>query len=96
MKIVWLHRGPAPYGERLVKAVRELDFPDGDVHAFVHGEAGFVRELRRHLRTERGIPLARLSISGYWRLGRDDEAWRSSKREWNEQIEAEEAAALSS
>ncbi|MER6829651.1 siderophore-interacting protein [Streptosporangium sp. NPDC000563] len=96
VKIVWLHRGPAQYGERLVKAVRELDFPEGDVHAFVHGEAGFVRDLRRHLRTERGIPLARLSISGYWRLGRDDEAWRSSKREWNERIEAEEAAALSS
>jgi len=95
-KIVWLHRGPAPYGERLVRAVRELDFPEGDVHAFVHGEAGFVRELRRHLRTERAIPLARLSISGYWRLGRDDESWRSSKREWNERIEAEEAAALSS
>ncbi|WP_440099155.1 siderophore-interacting protein [Streptosporangium sp. H16] len=95
-RIVWLHRGGAPYGELLVRAVRELDFPDGDVHAFVHGEAGFVRDLRRHLRAERGIPLARLSISGYWRLGRDDEAWRSSKREWNEQIEAEEAATLSS
>ncbi|MEU3167412.1 siderophore-interacting protein [Streptosporangium sp. NPDC006930] len=96
VKIVWLHRGSARYGERLVRAVRELDFPEGDVHAFVHGEAGSVRDLRRHLRTERGIPLARLSISGYWRLGRDDEAWRSSKREWNERIEAEEAAALSS
>ncbi|MFI6453534.1 siderophore-interacting protein [Streptosporangium amethystogenes] len=96
VKIVWLHRMGGPFGERLVRAVRELDFPDGTVHAFVHGEAGFVRELRRHLRTERGIPLSRLSISGYWRLGRDDEAWRSTKREWNEQIEAEEAAALSS
>ncbi|MFI6508810.1 siderophore-interacting protein [Streptosporangium sp. NPDC050855] len=96
VKIVWLHRGDAPYGEALVTAVRELDFPDGVVHAFVHGEAGAVRDIRRHLRTERGIPLSRLSISGYWRLGRDDEAWRSSKREWNEQIEAEEAAALSS
>ncbi|WP_030904793.1 siderophore-interacting protein [Streptosporangium amethystogenes] len=96
VKIVWLHRKGGPFGELLVRAVRELDFPDGTVHAFVHGEAGFVRELRRHLRTERGIPLSQLSISGYWRLGRDDEAWRSTKREWNEQIEAEEAAALSS
>jgi NADPH-dependent ferric siderophore reductase len=95
-KIFWLHRGGAPVGEALVRAVQELDFPPGDVHAFVHGEATFVRELRRHLRTERGIPLSQLSISGYWRLGRDDEAWRSSKREWNEQIEQEEAAALSS
>ncbi|AWS42471.1 siderophore-interacting protein [Streptosporangium sp. 'caverna'] len=95
-KIFWLHRGGAPVGEALIRAVRELDFPPGAVHAFVHGEATFVRELRRHLRTERGVPLSQLSISGYWRLGRDDEAWRSSKREWNEQIEQEEAAALSS
>ncbi|WP_406313886.1 siderophore-interacting protein [Streptosporangium sp. NBC_01639] len=95
-KIVWLHRGAAPVGEALVTAVRELDFPDGTLHAFVHGEAGFVKELRRHLRTERGVPLSQLSISGYWRLGRDDEAWRSSKKEWNRQIEEEEAAALPS
>ncbi|WP_326823504.1 siderophore-interacting protein [Streptosporangium sp. NBC_01756] len=95
-KIVWLHRGTAPVGEALVAAVRELDFPDGTLHAFVHGEAGFVKELRRHLRTERGVPLSQLSISGYWRLGRDDEAWRSSKKEWNRQIEEEEAAALPS
>ncbi|WP_433238512.1 siderophore-interacting protein [Streptosporangium sp. CA-135522] len=95
-KIVWLHRGDAQVGEPLVAAVRELDFPEGVLHAFVHGEAGFVKSLRRHLRTERGVPLSQLSISGYWRLGRDDEAWRSTKKEWNRQIEEEEAAALSS
>ncbi len=95
-KIVWFHRGDAPVGESLVAAVRELDFPEGTVHAFVHGEAGFVKTLRRHLRAERGIPLSQLSISGYWRLGRDDETWRASKQEWNRKIEEEEAAALSS
>ncbi|MBG0832924.1 siderophore-interacting protein [Planomonospora sp. ID67723] len=96
VKIVWLHRGDAPIGEALVAAVRELDFPAGTVHAFVHGEANFVRALRRHLRAERGIPLSQLSISGYWRLGRDEDGWQSSKREWNKQVEEEEAAALSS
>ncbi|GAT68580.1 FAD-binding protein [Planomonospora sphaerica] len=96
VKIVWLHRGGAPIGERLVAAVRELDFPEGVLHAFVHGEAGFVKELRRHLRTERGVPLSALSISGYWRIGRDEDGWQSSKREWNRQIEEEEAASLAS
>ncbi|MFD0887874.1 siderophore-interacting protein [Streptosporangium algeriense] len=95
-KIVWFHRGDAPVGEALVAAVRELDFPEGTPHAFVHGEAGFVRTLRRHLRAERGIPLSRLSISGYWRVGRDDETWRAVKQDWNRQIEEEEAAALPS
>jgi NADPH-dependent ferric siderophore reductase len=79
-----------------VEAVRGLEFPGGDVHAFVHGEAGFDKELRRHQRVERGIGLDRLSISGYWRIGVDDEAWRAVKRDWNRQVEAEEAAAIAS
>ncbi|WP_030214590.1 siderophore-interacting protein [Streptomyces bikiniensis] len=88
--VTWLHRGDRPVGEALVEAVRTLDFPAGDVHAFVHGEAGFVKELRRHLRLEREVPRERLSISGYWRLGKSDEAWRAIKREWNEQVEREQ------
>ena len=88
--VTWLHRGDRPAGEALVEAVRALDFPEGDVHAFVHGEAGFVKDLRRHLRMERGVARERLSISGYWRLGKTDEAWRAIKREWNDQVEREQ------
>ncbi|MFG1800987.1 siderophore-interacting protein [Micromonospora carbonacea] len=93
VELTWLHRGDRPVGEALVAAVRALDFPPGDVHAFVHGEATFVRELRRLLRVERGVPRERLSISGYWRRGMDDEGWRSTKPDWNRQVEADEAAA---
>ncbi|MGC4808436.1 siderophore-interacting protein [Micromonospora sp. DT233] len=93
VELTWLHRGDRPVGEALVTAVRALDFPAGDVHAFVHGEATFVRELRRLLRVERGVPRERLSISGYWRRGMDDEGWRSSKADWNRQVEAEEITA---
>lgn len=87
---VWLHRGGARVGELLVAAVRELEFPEGRLQAFVHGEAGWVKELRRHLRLERGIAREQLSISGYWRLGHDEDGWQSSKREWNAQVEAEQ------
>ncbi|MFF5171686.1 siderophore-interacting protein [Micromonospora sp. NPDC000089] len=90
--VTWLHRGDRPVGEALVAAVRALEFPPGRVHAFVHGEATFVKELRRLLRVERGVPRAALSISGYWRRGMDDEGWRSTKADWNRQVEAEEAA----
>ncbi|MCT9092198.1 siderophore-interacting protein [Streptomyces sp. ASQP_92] len=88
--VTWLHRGEAAVGSQLVGAVRDLEFPTGDVHAFVHGEAGFVKELRALLRVERNIPRERLSISGYWRLGQDDDAWRAVKRQWNEQVEREQ------
>ncbi|MDL4813000.1 siderophore-interacting protein [Actinomadura opuntiae] len=94
-EVVWLHRNGGQVGDLLVEAVQKLDFPDGEVHAFVHGEAGFVKTLRRHLRVERGLPLEQLSISGYWRRGRDEDGWQSSKRDWNRQVEEEEAKALS-
>ncbi|MFF8832885.1 siderophore-interacting protein [Streptomyces sp. NPDC015131] len=90
VELRWLPRAGRPVGDALLTAVRELDFRPGDVHAFVHGEAGFVKELRRHLRLERGVPRERLSISGYWRLGKTDEAWRAIKRDWNDQVEREQ------
>jgi NADPH-dependent ferric siderophore reductase len=83
-QLTWVHRGHGPVGERLVEAVTGLAFPAGDVHAFVHGEAGFVKQLRRFLLAERGVPRDRLSISGYWRTGVDDEGWRQIKREFDQ------------
>lgn len=97
--LVWLHRGDRPVGAALIDAVTTLDFPPGDageaggagdVHVFVHGEANFVKELRRVLRLERGVPRERLSISGYWRRGADEDGWQASKREWNEAVEREQ------
>ncbi|WNI14776.1 siderophore-interacting protein [Actinacidiphila sp. ITFR-21] len=92
-EIVWLHRADRPVGAALVEAVTALDFPAGDVQVFVHGEAGFVKELRRHLRLDRGVPRERLSVSGYWRRGADEDGWQASKREWNEQVEREQESA---
>ncbi len=60
------------------------------MHAFVHGEAGCVKELRRLLRVEHRVPREDLSISGYWRLGHNEDGWQASKREWNARIEAEQ------
>lgn len=76
VRLRWLHRSA---GGDIVRGVRDLEFPAGDVQAFVHGEAGFVRELRKHLLNDRGVPKARLSLSGYWRRGKDDEHWRAEK-----------------
>jgi NADPH-dependent ferric siderophore reductase len=91
--VSWLHREGAPVGVKLAAAVSGLEFPTGTPHVFVHGEATFVKELRRLLRVEKALPLERLSISGYWRLGHDEDGWQSSKRVWNQQIEAEQESA---
>jgi NADPH-dependent ferric siderophore reductase len=93
VEVTWLHRGDRPVGEKLVEAVRALSFPEGRVHAFVHGEAAAVKELRRLLRVEHQFSREDLSISGYWRLGHDEDGWQASKREWNARVEAEQEGA---
>lgn len=78
LRATWLYRdGGRP--DQLMDAVRALTPPTGRVHAFVHGEAGLVRDVRRHLLTERGVPRDLLSVSGYWRHGRDEDGWRADK-----------------
>lgn len=88
--VTWLHRGDAAVGAALVRAVTDLESPPGVPQAFVHGEAGFVKELRRLLLVERGVPRDRVSISGYWRLGHDEDRWQATKRDWNRQVAAEQ------
>lgn len=89
----WVHTQNRPVGQALVEAAATVEFPADDVDAFVHGEAGFVKELRRVLRVDRGVPKERLSISGYWRLGATEEGWRAGKAEWNRQAEETEREA---
>ncbi len=90
LRVQWLHGGG---DERLADAVRALEWPEGAVHAFVHGEASAVRALRRHLLAERGLPRESVSISGYWKRKRTEEGWREDKPEWNRLVEADLTAA---
>lgn len=87
LELTWLHRGSRAVGEALVEAVCALDFPVGSVQVFVHGEAHFVKAIRRHLRTERGLSPEQLSISGYWRRGADEDTWQATKSHWNQDVE---------
>jgi len=95
LEVRWIHRDAAAEldPDPLVEAVRGLDLPPGRGQAFVHGEAGAVRELRRHLLVDRGIPLAALSASGYWKRRRTEEGWRQDKPEWKRLVAADVAPA---
>lgn len=88
----WLHRSVAAEpAELLAEAVAAIDAPGGRCHAFVHGEAGEIREVRRHLLVDRGLQRGDLSCSPYWRRHLDDEAWRQVKRAWVEDVERDVA-----
>lgn len=79
----------SPGGAALVEAVRDLETPSGPWSAFVHGQADMIRPLRRLLRLERGLPKDHLHLSAYWISGRDAEAWRAMKSDFNRQMIAD-------
>lgn len=91
-RITWVHRGTRTLVDAVLGAHAAGQLPDGVPHAFLHGEAGCVRDLRRWARAELGVPTELLSASGYWRRGRTDEAWRAEKRTWVAAVEQDDAA----
>jgi NADPH-dependent ferric siderophore reductase len=93
--VVWVERGGATHGTELVRAVTEAGIPAGRTQWFIHGVAEMIRDLRRFLFVEGGVPKEDVSISGYWRLGMVEDEWQASKREFNQENEAAEAAATS-
>ena len=95
VRVTWVHRGTATLSETVASAYASGALPAGAPHAFLHGEAGSVRELRRWVRTALGVPRELLSASGYWRRGHDDESWRAEKRDWVAAVEADDAALAS-
>ncbi|MEU8997858.1 siderophore-interacting protein [Streptomyces caniferus] len=92
LTVRWVHRTGAAAGphDALPAAVRALTFPPGRVFAWLAGEAGTVRALRRHLVEERGVEKRRIEFSGYWRrrLSQDDAPTDEDLAEAQERIDA--------
>ena len=84
LDLAWLQRTGDP--DQLAQSLTALAFPAGRVHAFVHGEAGEIRAVRRHLLADRGLDGEQLSCSPYWHRGMTDEAWRQIKSAWNAEV----------
>jgi NADPH-dependent ferric siderophore reductase len=79
-EITWLAREDFRQHGAVVDAVREAVLPEdvwGSPYAWVAGESGAVRALRRHLVAERGFARDRVAFSGYWRLGASEEDLRA-------------------
>ncbi|MDX2526771.1 siderophore-interacting protein [Streptomyces europaeiscabiei] len=74
-EITWLVRAEgAPTALDTVRAAR---LPSSELpYAWIAGESGRVKELRRHLVRERGIDRRRVTFVGYWREGLTEEQLR--------------------
>jgi NADPH-dependent ferric siderophore reductase len=93
-RLIWVHRADQPYGAPLAAAVRNGWVPDPGAQVFVHGNAELVKDLRRFLFVDHRHDRSMVSISGYWRTGLNEDGWQTSKREFTQQMETEEQAAL--
>lgn len=77
-EITWLVRDDgAPMA---VDAVRAAQLPPTEhPYAWIAGESGCVKEMRRHLVRERGIDRGRVAFVGYWRRGLTEEQLREQE-----------------
>ncbi|WP_433855702.1 siderophore-interacting protein [Streptomyces kronopolitis] len=73
--VSWLVRdgATAAPGGPVLDALRAADLPGGTPYAWVAGEAGTVKAVRRHLVRERGIDRRAVTFTGYWRRGATEE-----------------------
>ncbi|MGW4528187.1 siderophore-interacting protein [Amycolatopsis sp. NPDC004378] len=74
VEVHWVVRGARPVGTALLDAVRGAAFPGGTPYAWVSGEAGVVKQVRRHLVREREVDKRLICFTGYWRQGVSEEA----------------------
>ncbi|MFT4217986.1 MAG: SIP domain-containing protein [Micropruina sp.] len=67
--VQWVHRGAAAPGTSgvLADAVRNLAWLDGQVYAWVAGEASTIKPIRTHLKNDRLLPREQFEVTGYWR-----------------------------
>ncbi|MFF1651807.1 siderophore-interacting protein [Streptomyces sp. NPDC058255] len=75
-EITWLVQGDDG-SPMAVDAVRAARLPSAEApYAWIAGESGPVKELRRHLVRECGIDRRRVTFVGYWRRGLSEEQLR--------------------
>jgi NADPH-dependent ferric siderophore reductase len=69
VEVTWLSRDGAPAGTttQLLDAVRGLSWPAGKPYVWGGGESRAMTAIRRHVRDERGLDRASVSLIGYWR-----------------------------
>ncbi|MEU0117382.1 siderophore-interacting protein [Streptomyces bobili] len=73
-EITWLTEGVS------LDALRGAELPPADrPYAWIAGESGSVKALRRHFVRERGIDRRRVTFVGYWRRGMTEEELRAAE-----------------
>ncbi|MFI5985780.1 siderophore-interacting protein [Streptomyces sp. NPDC051555] len=76
LDITWIVRADHGPGrtDQVLEVLRAAELPDAQApYAWIAGESGTVRAVRRHVVQERGVDRRAVRFTGYWRLGRSEE-----------------------
>ncbi|MGI5398788.1 siderophore-interacting protein [Streptomyces sp. CA-135486] len=73
-RITWLVREEG--APSALEAVSGAELPEGTPYAWIAGESGSVKALRRHLVRERELDRRRVTFVGYWRRGVSEDGLR--------------------
>jgi NADPH-dependent ferric siderophore reductase len=65
-RVTWL-RPPALESSALAEAVAGLDWPTEPGYFWMAGESAQMRQIRTHLKRDRGLPNSAYDVMGYWR-----------------------------
>lgn len=79
VEVTWVDARTGP--DALLDALRDAAWWDGRPFAWVAGEAGLLRGIRRWLRDERAVPKDHLDITGYWIRPADRSAGQDAEPE---------------
>ncbi|HWM40229.1 MAG TPA: siderophore-interacting protein [Streptomyces sp.] len=73
--ITWLVRDNTTQARTdfVLGSISAARFPEGTAYAWIAGEAGTVKTLRRHLVGERGFDRRAVKFTGYWRMNTTEE-----------------------
>jgi len=73
-RLTWLPRSGRAAGDagEIVSALRQFEWPGGDVRVWIAAEAEVARVVRAYLIEEEAVPRDHIRAAGYWRLGVQD------------------------
>ena len=82
VEVTWLYRGDTPAGRSslLTEALAQVQWREGAVQVFAHGEREAMKSLRDVLFGHRGLERRQVSLSGYWAAGRTEDVFQAEKR----------------
>ena len=72
ISVLWLTDLAVPEADFLARPLRELELYTDDTFAWAAGEAMAMKEVRRILLENHGLPPANVKVTGYWRRDQPD------------------------